>query len=545
MKTSNKQIPGLLFLILWQCFAQAAFGATRGGEDTILVYDANTYKGASWKINRQADTEGEEVIFRSITGWDRNNVLILGYSGSKVLLRRYSKGEWLSKTLPLEGNYASYRARMCSPDTFLFAYEGRSGTCWSLYQGATETSLGNWNGLVRRGTQFNLATMYRIGDKTFIHPCRHNRMAGNNPQVFVSDGTATEPLSRGEKGYFIQDASGEEASMLAGSIADVQAPTATGRVGVWNCEDPQGGRSWRTAVVILRDGIWKVDKVLPFDTGFVFGSWAHSERELIICGQRGAYIYENGQTRSVNLPETQVARCAWGKDLKDFFILTAGGAVLHLADGGLRQEVVGPQLASDLSARTDGTPENLEKIREGPQEFGSVWVSPEGIVYAIRFLLWRLWSSTCTFSPADRLLRATSYALQLNRAAAADDQRAILAEHRLRDSRDDCTRVALAVLRRGGTARVRTACLGVRRSRRGLNALTSRRCRPVRNQEFPRHLAHSKRNRLGHLRAGHEVGQHWRHRRARHQVTVRIRATFTRPLQRLRVMRAVAMKLQL
>jgi hypothetical protein len=376
--------PRLLVLILWAFFVHAAFGATRGGEDTVLIYDAVTYKGASWKIIRDADTEEGEALFRSITGWDRKNFLILGCSRSKVLFRRYSKGVWSSKTLPIEGRYAEYRARMCGQDTFLFAYGGRSGNYWSLYQAATETSLGNWSGLRLRAPEFGLATMYRNGDKLFIHPCRHNRMSDNNPQVFVSDGTAIEPITPGEKGYFIKDSTGEEAGMLAGSIADVQAPTPTARVGVWNCEEPQVGGSWRTAVVTLHDGIWKLDKVLPFDTGYVFGSWAHSERKLVICGQRGAYIYDNGQARSIDLPEKQVPLCAWGKDLKDFFILTRSGVVLHLAEGELREEVASPNLNSDLSARSEDTPENTRKLFESQQGFGGVWVSPEGVVFAIR-----------------------------------------------------------------------------------------------------------------------------------------------------------------
>jgi len=99
-------------------------------------------------------------------------------------------------------------------------------------------------------------------------------MADNSPQVFVSNGRAIEPLSRGEKGYFIQDPTREKAGMLAGSIADVQAPKATVRVGVWNCEQPQVGGGWRTAVVALRDGIWKLDKVLQTHTNTPIRMWA-------------------------------------------------------------------------------------------------------------------------------------------------------------------------------------------------------------------------------------------------------------------------------
>jgi hypothetical protein len=383
--TRRPQTALVLLMLTFSTVGPSGFGATRGAEGTILAYDATGYKGAVWKIVRGADKENGDAEFRSITGWDANDFLIAGCSKNSVLFRRYRNGTWSSQILPINGHYAEYRTQCCGRGAFLFSYSGRSGERLSLYEGATETQLGDWSGLgLHCVSAFGRAAIYRFGSRTYLHPCCYDRPSQHESQVFETDGTAIEEISRGKKGYFIKDPTGKEAGLTAGSIAVVHAPNAAVRIGVGNYEAGVAGKTWKTSIATLRDGVWTLDKVLPFETGMVVAAWAHSEGELIICGQRGAYIYEKGQSRTVNLPGNQAPRCAWGKDLKNFFILTRSGTVLHFVENELREEVADPDLRKDASAQTSGTPEGNEKLFGGQQQFRDVWVSPDGVVYAVR-----------------------------------------------------------------------------------------------------------------------------------------------------------------
>jgi hypothetical protein len=360
-------------------------------------YSKRDYENASWKVVYSYEQIAlPDVFFRTITGWDKHNLLVLGGGGfDKFLHIKMADGTWSYSGFNMEKHYVAYQALFLDKNTFLLSRRGRNGN------GLTLNTPAGVEQLETEGFRHDGRSRLYATDTTSFYCSNVSIGSYGEVNAYYYNYTEhrIEPLEERKK--LILNESNEavkwsatdsgDGPMEAARVAFVSTLRPGEAVGLWLSDVPGLGRPTAktpAALVRYRNGFWRLTQRLDFERREIYAVWFLDERTCITAGDseilvvKGDKVLKPRITISGEDLTNQKFQRVWGSSLEDFCVLDGEGNVYHFAAGTWKLAVRGPDLQNDKSV------DHIERAkidygRERPK-FKDYWISPDGAVFGLR-----------------------------------------------------------------------------------------------------------------------------------------------------------------
>lgn len=353
----------------------------RGFGPYVIRYSKRDYENASWKvIYSYEQIPFPNVEFRTITGWDKHNLLVLGSShgsGAGFLQIKMADGKWSYSGFNEEGYYATYEALFLDKSTFLLSHSGQTSIGLTLNTPAGTERLAGSLLANDRGQ------LYATDNESFY--CNHDY----GPTLYHYTEHRIEKVEErkrcilNENNEVVTWPADSDGRMQAARIEFVSTLRPGEAVGLWLFKayvlvDGSGG--WGAALVRYRNGFWYLTQRLNLKRSEIYAVWFLDERTCIIANNNGIFVIEGDKVLSKRIIisgqdlTNQHFYRIWGSSLDDFCLLDSKGNVYHFTAGTWKLAVRGPDLKKDKSAYDD----------HNDSKFRACWISPDGAIFGLR-----------------------------------------------------------------------------------------------------------------------------------------------------------------
>lgn len=351
----------------------------RGFGPYVVRYSKRDYGNASWKVIYSYERLPlPAVFFRTITGWDKHNLLVLGGSDdpkSRFLQIKMADGKWSYSGFDMEGWYADYQALFLDKNTFLVSRQGRSGS------GLTLNTPAGIEQLEKGG--FPRGCLYATDRDSFYCNCKHgvDFDALYYTEHRIEQVEVRKQFILNENNEPVKWSAKYDGGMEVARIAFVNTLHPGQAVGLW-----QFTKSFvppAAALVRYRNGFWYLTQRLDLEPRTIHAAWFLDDLTCITAGNceilviNGDKVHKKRVVISGQDLTNQNFYRVWGSSLEDFCVLDMKGNVYHFAAGTWKLAVRGPDLKNDKS--TSDADSAMER-----HEFDHYWISPDGAIFGLR-----------------------------------------------------------------------------------------------------------------------------------------------------------------